>query len=96
MEDNFNDKKPEIDSIKRRLRRIEGQVKGIQRMLDHDACCMDLLIQISAVRAATAKVGMLIFENHVKGCLSEALTGDNKNQQDTLDELMKVMNNFVK
>lgn len=83
-------------NIKRRLRRIEGQMKGIERMIDQNACCMDVLVQISAVRAATTKVGMLILENHINNCLYETLEGENINTKETLDELLKVMNNFIK
>jgi DNA-binding FrmR family transcriptional regulator len=46
-----------------RLRRIEGQVKGIERMLDSEQCCSDILVQVAAVRSAINKVGSLIFES---------------------------------
>lgn len=53
-----------------RLRRIEGQVKGIERMMDNEACCKDVLVQIAAVRAAINKVGGLILENYAVNCMS--------------------------
>lgn len=96
LNDNLTEKQDLRSNIKRRLRRIEGQMKGIERMIDQDACCMDVLIQISAVRAATTKVGMMILENHINCCLYETLESDNKNTKETLDELLKVMNNFIK
>ncbi|MDD2401188.1 MAG: metal-sensitive transcriptional regulator [Clostridia bacterium] len=81
-------------NIKRRLRKIEGQVKGIERMLDKDSCCMDVLVQISAVRAATSKVGVMILDNYAKECLSE--TFHEKESKEKLEELMKVITNFIK
>ncbi|MCR4442045.1 MAG: metal-sensitive transcriptional regulator [Peptococcaceae bacterium] len=84
------------ESIKRRLRRIEGQLRGIQRMIDEDACCMDILVQISAIRAAVSKVGIMIFENHAKKCLSNGLKGDAKEREALLADLMSVMSNFIK
>lgn len=94
MEELKVDKAEMSANIQRRLRRIEGQLKGIQRMLDQDSCCIDVLVQISAVRAAISKVGVMIVENHVKECLTDALTGDNKEKK--LDELVGVLNNFLK
>lgn len=94
MQDNQKKRAEQTESIKRRLRRIEGQLKGIERMIDQDACCMDILIQISAVRAAISKVGVILVDNHIKGCLIQALEGENKEK--TLDELMNVLSNFIK
>lgn len=56
-------------SIINRLRRIEGQVKGIQKMVEKDKVCGDILIQIAAARAALNKVGGIILEDHMKDCL---------------------------
>jgi len=88
--------KEKIESINRRLKRIEGQIRGIQRMLNEDACCMDVLVQISAVRAAVSKVGVMIFENHAKKCLTESLRGEDNNSERLLADLVNVMNNFIK
>lgn len=87
---------PLVNNIQKRLRRIEGQVKGLQRMIDKDACCMDILIQVSAVRAATNKVGLMILENHMQCCLGHALKGKNNDEQEKLQELIKVIDNFIK
>ncbi len=88
------DHKAQVENIKRRLSRIEGQLKGIQRMIDNDACCVDILVQISAVRAAISKVGVLIMESHVKKCLHQAIREENS--EETLDELMTIISNFIK
>lgn len=85
-----------IEGINRRLKRIEGQIRGIQRMLSEDACCMDVLVQISAVRAAVSKVGVMIFENHAKKCLTGSLQGENNDSERLLDDLVNVMNNFIR
>ncbi len=94
MEEINPEKKEKIANIQRRLRRIEGQLKGIQKMLEKDVCCSDVLVQIAAVRAAVTKVGVLIMENHIKECVAGALEGDNKEEK--LDELITVLNSFMK
>lgn len=57
-----------------RLTRIEGQVAGIRRMVEDEACCVDLLNQISAVQAALAKVGGIVLENHMETCVAQAFS----------------------
>lgn len=90
------DEKRELEkkSIQTRLRRIEGQVKGIDRMLEKDTCCKDVLIQVAAVRAAINKVGTIVFENYAKNCL----TSDNldKNESEIIKELVLTLNMFIK
>ncbi|MEG0843902.1 MAG: metal-sensitive transcriptional regulator [Romboutsia sp.] len=88
---NNNDK----EALQRRLKRIEGQVKGIQKMLEDERYCVDILIQISAIRSAINKVGTIILENHVKGCVSESIKHDDKAEV-TINELMDTINRFVK
>lgn len=67
-----NDAKDEKEALRKdikvRLRRIEGQVKGIEKMMDSNACCRDVLIQIAAIRAAINKVGGIVIENYAKEC----------------------------
>ncbi|MGI6225123.1 MAG: metal-sensitive transcriptional regulator [Peptococcales bacterium] len=84
----------EKQNILKRLRRIEGQVKGIQRMIESDACCTDILVQIAAVKAAVNKTGTLIFEHHANECLTNSL--ESKSQEDVVKELMKVLTSFIK
>ncbi len=59
--------------IQNRLKRIEGQVKGIEKMVDNETCCKDILIQIAAIRAAINKVGTLVLENYAKDCFLHLL-----------------------
>jgi len=81
-------------NIVKRLRRIEGQLKGIQKMIESDACCVDILIQIAAVKAAVNKAGTLIFENHAKECLTNSIEG--KSQEEVVKELMKILTSFIR
>ncbi|MFA6308884.1 MAG: metal-sensitive transcriptional regulator [Clostridia bacterium] len=77
-----------------RLRRIEGQVKGIQKMIDEDKYCIDILTQIAAVRAAINKVGSMMLEKHSMSCIQDAATNDDKEK--AIGELVKTMQSFIK
>ncbi|SKA75831.1 DNA-binding transcriptional regulator, FrmR family [Clostridium sp. USBA 49] len=78
--------------MQNRLRRIEGQVKGIEKMIENDANCKDILIQIAAIRSAINKVGGMILENYAKCCI---LSEEDENK-DKVDELMKALLMFIK
>ncbi|GAW92691.1 metal-sensitive transcriptional regulator [Calderihabitans maritimus] len=82
------------EELLKRLRKIEGQVKGIQRMIEEDKYCVDILIQIAAVRAAINKVGTIIFEHHTRGCLKSAI--QNNNLDEMIEELINVLIKFTK
>lgn len=77
-----------------RLRRIEGQVKGIEKMVDGEACCKDILIQVAAIRAAMNKVGSMIFENYAKGCFN--CKDGNLVKPESVDDLISTLNMFIK
>jgi DNA-binding FrmR family transcriptional regulator len=81
-------------NLLRRLRRVEGQVRGIQRMLEEDRYCVDVLIQLAAVRAALDKVGLALIEDHTRGCVRNALV--NNQGDEAIDELMDVLAQFLK
>lgn len=77
-----------------RLRRIEGQVRGIHKMIEDDRYCVDILIQIAAVKSAINNVGLALLENHTHGCVMNAVkTGD---ADAAIDELMDVIKKFTK
>lgn len=80
--------------LKRRLKRIEGQIKGIQNMIDDDRYCMDILIQVSAAKAAIDRVGKIILENHVKGCIADSIK--NKSDEDSEKMIEELMDNIYK
>lgn len=85
------------EDLLRRLKKIEGQVKGIQRMVSEDKYCVDILIQIAAVRAATNRVGTILFEHHTRGCLVNALEkNDDETKDAMIEELIDVIGKFTK
>ncbi len=59
-----------------RLRRMEGQVRGVQRMVEEDKYCVDVLTQISSVIAAARAVGLLVLEDHIRGCVVNSTDSD--------------------
>ncbi|MBU9714388.1 metal-sensing transcriptional repressor [Bacillus tamaricis] len=77
-----------------RLKRVEGQVRGIQRMVEEDRYCVDILVQLSAINAALKKVGYNLLEDHTRGCVSHAVS--NGDGDEAINELMKVIQQFSK
>jgi DNA-binding FrmR family transcriptional regulator len=74
-----------------RLRRAEGQVAAIRRMVEEDAYCVDVLVQIAAVRGALGRVGEEVLQHHVETCVTEAFRADDRTaRQVKIDELMEV------
>jgi len=79
-----------------RLARIEGQVRGLQRMIENDRYCVDVLTQVSAVRSALKKVGLQVLDGHVKGCVRTALESDEDAGDDAIiRELLAVIEKFT-
>jgi len=79
-----------------RLRRIEGQVQGLQRMIAADAYCVDILLQISAVQGALAQVQKLLLGRHIESCVADALrSGSRGERQRKVDELLDVFSRFA-
>ena len=80
-----------------RLRRIEGQIRGIQKMVDDDRYCMDIVAQTRAVVAALRAVEDVIMENHMQTCVADAFRSENSQQQrEKIDEVMQVLSQFRK
>lgn len=82
------------EDIIKRLRRIEGQIKGIQRMVEEDKYCVDILTQIAAVRAAVNKVGGIVLQKHSKTCLQNAVTQEKK--EEVINDLVNTVQKFLK
>src|SRR5690349_19165925 len=82
------------DDILRRLKKIEGQVKGIQRMVENDQYCVGVLVQVAAIRAAINKVGTIVFEHYSRGCMLNAV--ENKDHEAAIEELIGVLTKFIK
>lgn len=81
----------ENDNTLRRLKTIEGHLKGVIRMVEEDAYCIDVIRQIQAVDAALNKVSAQILENHLNSCVITAIQGNNKNERErVLKEITEV------
>ncbi len=74
-----------------RLRRIEGQVRGVHKMVEEDKYCVDVLTQISAIVAGLRATGLVVLEDHIKGCV---LGAEPDEQEALLDELMGAIERF--
>lgn len=80
------------DSCTARLRRIEGQVRGLLRMVEGDRYCIDVVTQIQAVRAALKRVEEEVLRDHVSHCVEHAIrSGDTREQRKKVAELMQVL-----
>lgn len=82
------------ENILNRLKKIEGQAKGIQKMIEEDKCCGDIMIQISAIRSAINRVGGFVMERYIKECLSESLKNESGNK--SVDEVIETIVKYVK
>lgn len=77
-----------------RLKRIEGQVRGIEKMIDEDRYCIDILVQISAIQSALKNVGYNVTERHMKHCVTDAI--EKGEGDESIEELMAVLKQFSK
>lgn len=83
--------------ITNRLKRIEGQVRGLQRMVDDDRYCGDILNQIASVQQALRSVGKIVTRNHLETCVTDALrSGDRQAAEETYDEVMDLLFDQIK
>ncbi|MHB1376923.1 MAG: metal-sensitive transcriptional regulator [Candidatus Humimicrobiaceae bacterium] len=89
-----NKKMETREDVLKRLRRIEGQVKGIQKMIAEDKYCVDILTQVAAVRAAINKVGSILLEKHSIKCIEDATSSEDRSK--SLHELAKTVQAFMK
>ena len=79
-------------SCLKRLGRIEGQVRGVSRMVEDDRYCIDVMTQISAIRAALKRVEEEVLKDHVSHCVEHAIaSGDKSDQRQKITELMAVI-----
>lgn len=84
---------PEIKSANlKRLRRIEGQVRGLEKMVGEDRYCADILVQISSVQEALRAVGQELMRNHLRHCASQAIRKGSRAEAEAMyDELLKLI-----
>ena len=85
------------DQVAARLKRIEGQVRGIHRMVDEGRYCPDVLTQLASVHAALRGVGKVLMRSHLQHCVTDALrSGDPAEAERTYDEVMELMYRHVR
>jgi DNA-binding FrmR family transcriptional regulator len=85
------------NALKKRLHRIEGQVRGIERMVDEDRYCIDILTQVGAVTTALERMALEILNDHVTHCVHDALaSGDAKTATAKSEELLAAVERFTK
>jgi DNA-binding FrmR family transcriptional regulator len=83
------------EKLQQRLRRIEGQVRGIQRMVDEDAYCVDVLTQLASIVSATERVGGLILKDHMNHCVRHAIeNGDEADEK--IEEMVSAVERFLR
>lgn len=82
------------DQLQARLRRIEGQVRGIERMVDEDRYCIDVLTQIAAIQAALDKVALGLLDGHVRHCMREGAAEGRADEMST--EMMAAVGRLMK
>lgn len=93
MEHRHSVSRDKVDLLER-LKKIEGQVRGLQKMIEEDRYCVDVLVQIAAVKAGINKVGLSLLEGHTRGCVADAIRHDQG--EEAIEELMGVLMKFVK
>ena len=79
-----------------RLSRAEGQLRGLRRMIGEQAYCIDVLQQLSAVRRALDKLGLILIKDHLGSCVADALRGSDGARGDRIGELIETLDRFLK
>jgi len=82
------------DQVQRRLKRIEGQIRGVQKMVEEDRYCIDVLTQVGAVKAALDAVALLLLQDHTEHCVVEAIQGGDGSQK--VRELSEAVERLVR
>jgi CsoR family transcriptional regulator, copper-sensing transcriptional repressor len=88
-------KEGDKEKLRNRLKRIEGQVRGVQRMIEEEKYCVDILTQISSYIAASEKVAALVLRDHMDHCVREAVE-DGSKADEKIQELAEAVERFVK
>ena len=84
------------DAIQKRLRRVEGQVRGLQRMVDEDRYCIDILEQVSAATKALQAVALELLDDHLAHCVSDAVRAGGDEAAEKLDEASAAIGRLVR
>jgi DNA-binding FrmR family transcriptional regulator len=92
----MGDNREQRSNLLLRLRRIEGQVRGLQRMVEEEAPCSEVLTQVGAVTAALKKVGTVMIGAHMEKCVAEmAQKTDGNQQRETLRDFQEAMSRYI-
>lgn len=84
------------NAILARLRRMEGQVRGVQKMVEEDQYCVDVLTQLSAIMAAARQTGLLVLDDHIRGCVMGTCGHGHDNSEEMLTELSEAIGRFTR
>lgn len=84
------------DALVRRLNRIEGQVRGIRRMIEEPRACIEILQQLAAAEAALNRISLAVFKHHVEHCVQDALAKSEGEYRQQLNELVDIFDRFGK
>ena len=85
------------EQLQKRLARIEGQVRGVEKMVDEERYCIDILTQVGAAMTALENVGLKVLDDHVNHCVAGALaSGDEAQARAKTDELLAAVQRFAK
>lgn len=84
------------DSILRRLARVEGQVRGVTRMVEDDAYCIDVLTQLAAINKALDAVGLRVLADHTDHCVRDAIERGGDEADEKVDELLAAVERFAR
>lgn len=83
----------EYKDLIHRLNRIEGQVRGIKKMVESDTCCTDILVQVSAVNAALNSFNKVLLANHIRTCVANDIR---EGKEETIDELVATLQKLMR
>ena len=84
------------EKIQNRLKRIEGQVRGVQRMVDEEAYCVDILTQLSSIVSASEKVALMLLKDHVEHCVRESMAKGGGDADEKIEELTSAVERFLR
>ncbi|MGZ6525368.1 MAG: metal-sensitive transcriptional regulator [Tumebacillaceae bacterium] len=82
------------NALIRDLKKIEGQMRGVQKMIEEDRYCIDILVQLAAIKSGTHRIGLKLLEGHTRGCVSKAVQTNGGDEH--IQELMDVIRMFTK
>ncbi len=79
------------DNLLKRLRRMEGQVRGVQQMIENDRYCLEVVQQLNSITAAAREVSLLVLEDHLRGCVTSAIKDGNESGEAKIQEMVTVL-----